>query len=103
MTRAIAMIVGLLACAPAVASAQTLSPSAKIGRGLVNQHCGVCHTRPDLISSQFGPSLDRALFRSSSRAQITKFIADGAPDMPGFAYTLSPKQIDAIVDYLSVT
>jgi mono/diheme cytochrome c family protein len=100
MLRATAIAVGLLACAPAAASAQALSPSAKIGQALVNQHCGVCHTRPTLVAAQFGPPLDKTLFQSSSRADIAKFIADGAPDMPGFAYTLSPKQIDAILDYL---
>jgi mono/diheme cytochrome c family protein len=66
----------------------------------VNQHCGVCHTKPDLNAAQFGPSLDKTLLGSASEADIRKFIAVGAPDMPGFAITLNPTQITAIVEYI---
>ena len=100
MLRAAALAVGLLASMPAVTSAQTLSAAAETGRALVNQHCGVCHTKPDLNAAQFGPSLDKTLFGSASEADIKKIIAIGAPDMPGFAITLNPTQIDAIVDYM---
>jgi mono/diheme cytochrome c family protein len=103
MLRAAAIAVGLLACLATLAStrnASAQSASAQMGRALVNQHCGVCHTKPDLVSPQFGPSLDRTLFASAGEADIRKAIADGTPDMPGFDLTLDPTQIDAIVDYI---
>lgn len=100
MLRAAAIAAGLLSCVPAVASAQSLNATAQTGRALVNQHCGVCHTKPDLEAKQFGPSLDKSLLGSASAADIKKFIAQGSPDMPGFAFTLDPTQIDAIVAYI---
>jgi len=103
MLRAAAIAFALSFCLPSFATSQTLNASAKMGRALVSQHCGLCHTKPDLNAPQYGPSLDTSLYASTGEAKIRKAIASGAPDMPGFALMLDSTQISAIVDYIKAT
>ena len=38
---------------------QNLNPQQQLGRRLFEQSCGVCHTRPTLVSGMFGPELSK--------------------------------------------
>ncbi len=81
-------------------SIKLLTPAQAKGKKLFVQRCSVCHL-PALPSyTAYGPLLDKNLVEyrgdEAERAQILQ----GSARMPGFQYTLSPKEIDQIVDYL---
>ena len=80
-------------CEPVLSEAQVT------GLGLFNQSCRVCHTKPQLTSTVYGPVLskDSAGGREDVMRQV---ISDGTPRMPSFKYHFAPRQIDAIVEYL---
>jgi mono/diheme cytochrome c family protein len=95
-----ALAFGFMAAACGLATAEeNLTGQQLEGRRFVQQSCGVCHTKPTLQSPLFGPALSKATF-SQGDAQPKKQIAEGSPNMPGFRYTFSSEQIDAIVAYL---
>ena len=76
-----------------------LNEQQKLGRRLFEQSCGVCHTRPTLVSGMYGPELSRE--SAGGREDIMHaFISNGTPRMPGFKYTYNPGQIAAIAAYL---
>jgi mono/diheme cytochrome c family protein len=79
-----------------------LNPAQAEGRRLVQQSCGVCHTKPTLTAPLFGPQLSRLVVEGPLEAQAKTQIADGSPNMPGFKYNYTPGQIDAIVEYLKL-
>jgi mono/diheme cytochrome c family protein len=78
-----------------------LSPTQIEGRLLFNQHCGVCHTQPTILSPYYGPALSKELVDGGNNDAVRQFISDGTDRMPGFRLSLTPSQIDAIVQYLT--
>jgi mono/diheme cytochrome c family protein len=83
----------------AFAADDHLSERQKLGRRLFEQSCGVCHTRPTLVSGMFGPELSKESAGGNEGA-MREFITNGTPRMPGFKYTYSSEQIAAIAAYL---
>jgi hypothetical protein len=79
-----------------------LNPVQAEGRRLVQQSCGVCHTKPTITAPLFGPQLSKLVVEGPLEAQARTQIADGSPNMPGFKYNYSAGQIDAIVEYLKL-
>jgi mono/diheme cytochrome c family protein len=80
-------------------AASALSDTQRTGRMLFEQSCGICHTKPTLISPLFGPALSQETLDGKEDA-MRAFIASGTARMPGFKTMYEPKQIDAIVQYL---
>jgi mono/diheme cytochrome c family protein len=78
---------------------ETLNPQQQLGRRLFEQSCGVCHTRPTLISGMFGPELSKDS-TGGKEEYMREIISNGSARMPGFKYTYSPEQIAAIAAYL---
>ncbi|HEY1267347.1 MAG TPA: cytochrome c [Candidatus Binatia bacterium] len=95
----------ILATAPQALSAadehhhQQLNPKQQLGRRLFEQSCGVCHTRPTLVSGMFGPELSKDS-TGGNEEYMREIISNGSARMPGFKYTYSPEQIAAIAAYL---
>lgn len=78
----------------------SLSPTQIEGRRIYNQRCGVCHALPFPGAKRYAVALNREVVDGHEKA-MAKIIRDGVPEMmPGFQYTLTDSQIDAIVDYL---
>jgi len=92
----------LLAALPELASAQAaLTDTQKLGQRLFEQSCGVCHTRPTLVSGLYGPALSKEA--AGGREDVVRdVISNGTPRMPGFKYTYDVSQIAAIVAYLAI-
>jgi mono/diheme cytochrome c family protein len=92
----------LLAVSPQLASAQAeLTDTQKLGQRLFEQSCGVCHTRPTLVSGLYGPALSKDA--AGGRADVVRdVISNGTPRMPGFKYTYDASQIAAIAAYLEI-
>jgi mono/diheme cytochrome c family protein len=82
-----------------VAAEHHLNAQQQLGRRLFEQSCGVCHTRPTLISGMFGPELSR-LNLGGQDDLLRMFIGNGTARMPGFKYTYNPEQIAAIAAYV---
>ena len=87
---------------PRVAAAQAeLSDTQKLGQRLFEQSCGVCHTRPTLVSGLYGPALSKEA--AGGREDVVRdVISNGTPRMPGFKYTYDANQIAAIAAYLKI-
>jgi len=85
----------------ALAAEAQLNPTQMLGRRLVNQHCGVCHTRTTLVSGLYGPELSRET-AGGNQEIVRGIVADGTPRMPGFKHMFSAEQIAAIAAYLAV-
>ncbi len=76
-----------------------LNQQQKLGRRLCEQSCGVCHTRPTLISGMYGPELSKE--SAGGREDLMReIISNGTPRMPGFKYNYNSAQIAAIAAYL---
>ena len=88
----------LLAITPAGAQ-EKLDATQQMGQHLFNQSCRVCHAKPQLSSTQYGPALSKDSASGNAKA-MHEVIANGTPRMPGFKYHFKPEQIDAIVAYL---
>jgi mono/diheme cytochrome c family protein len=90
----------LLVLWPQVVSAQVvLNDTQKLGQRLFEQSCGVCHTRPTLVSGLYGPALSKEA--AGGREDIIRdVITNGTPRMPAFKYTYDATQIAAIAAYL---
>lgn len=70
-----------------------------LGMRLFNQSCRVCHTKPQLVSPQYGPVL--SMNTLGGKADVMReTIGNGTPRMPGFKYYFKPTEIDAIVAYI---
>ena len=94
-----------LAVWPQVASAQhggastPLTDNQKMGRMLYEQSCGVCHSKPTLVSPVFGPVLSQETLEGREEL-MRAFIANGSARMTGFKVMYEPAQIAAIASYL---
>jgi mono/diheme cytochrome c family protein len=87
---------------PIVAAAQPANggnDQAALGMRLFNQSCRVCHTKPQLVSPQYGPVLSMNTLGGKADV-IRETIGNGTPRMPGFKYYFKPPEIDAIVAYI---
>jgi mono/diheme cytochrome c family protein len=83
----------------ATATEEHLTDQQQLGRRLFEQSCGVCHTRPTLVSRLYGPELSKE--SAGGREDVMRdVITNGTPRMPGFKYTYNPDQIAAIAAYL---
>jgi mono/diheme cytochrome c family protein len=71
----------------------------QLGMRLFNQSCRVCHTKPTLLSPQYGPTLSMNTL-SGNAGIMHEVISNGTPRMPGFKYDFNSAQIDAIVAYI---
>jgi mono/diheme cytochrome c family protein len=91
-----------LVALPQFASAQVqLNDTQKLGQRLFEQSCGVCHTRPTLVSGLYGPALSKEA--AGGREDVVRdVISNGTPRMPGFKYTYDASQIAAIAAYLAI-
>jgi mono/diheme cytochrome c family protein len=83
----------------ASATEEHLTDQQQSGRRLFETSCGVCHTRPTLVSGMYGPELSRDSAGGQAGVMQT-IITDGTPRMPGFKYTYDADQIAAIAAYL---
>jgi len=82
-----------------LAAEEHLNDQQQLGRRLFEQSCGVCHTRPTLVSGMYGPELSKEA--AGGREDVMRdVITNGTPRMPGFKYTYNPDQIAAIAAYL---
>lgn len=79
--------------------AHPLTPQQQLGRRLFEQSCGICHTRPTLVSGMFGPELSKNTMGGSDEV-LRVIIANGTQRMPGFKYMFTPEQIAAIASYV---
>jgi mono/diheme cytochrome c family protein len=87
---------------PIAATAQPANggnDQAALGMRLFNQSCRVCHTKPQLVSPQYGPVLSMNTLGGKADV-IRETIGNGTPRMPGFKYYFKPPEIDAIVAYI---
>jgi mono/diheme cytochrome c family protein len=102
MKHRVCLALCLLTGLPHVAAAQTaLDDTQKLGQRLFEQSCGVCHTRPTLVSGLYGPALSKEA--AGGREDVVRdVISNGTPRMPGFKYTYDPNQIAAIAAYLKI-
>jgi mono/diheme cytochrome c family protein len=102
MKHSVPLALCLLILPPQVASAQAqLNDTQKLGQRLFEQSCGVCHTRPTLVSGLYGPALSKEA--AGGREDVVRdVISNGTPRMPGFKYTYDANQIAAIAAYLAI-
>jgi mono/diheme cytochrome c family protein len=103
MTRAAAVLL-LCSIVSLAAFAQSTDPhllpdKERLGWRLYEQSCSICHTKPNLVLGQFGPSLSRESLGGKPEL-VREVIANGTPRMPGFKYHFAPAEIDAIIAYL---
>jgi mono/diheme cytochrome c family protein len=93
----------VLAALPQSLSAQpaaaNLNDTQRQGRMLFEQSCGVCHTKPTLVSPLYGPALSKESLDGNEDV-LRAFITNGTARMPGFKTMYQPAQIDAVVQYL---
>jgi mono/diheme cytochrome c family protein len=99
----VALLTVSFATSPQSASAQPaaelLGEAQQLGMRLYNQSCVVCHTKPQITSGQYGPTLSQE--SAGGRDDVMRdVIANGTPRMPGFKFQFEPPQIAAIVAYL---
>jgi mono/diheme cytochrome c family protein len=94
---ALLLVVG--ASQGALAQHDQLDPKQQLGRRLYEQSCGVCHTRPTLISRMYGPELSKTTVGGNQEA-IKAIVTGGTERMPAFKYTYTPDQIAAIAAYI---
>ena len=101
MKRIVWMALMVLAVMPPelFSAEEHLNEQQKLGRRLFEQSCGVCHTRPTLVSGMYGPELSK-LNLGGQEELLRQFISNGTPRMPGFKYTYTPEQIAAIAAYI---
>jgi len=105
MKRSTWFVLALLAVWPHAVWAQQGAGNARLndkqllGMRLFNQSCRVCHTKPQLTSPVYGPTLSRQSLGGQDDV-MREVISNGTPRMPGFKHHFEPPQIDAIVAYL---
>jgi len=96
----------MLTAAPELASAQAgaggagLSDQQLLGRRLFTQSCGVCHAKPVITAGLYGPVLSKTTLDGNAQL-VAGTISNGTARMPGFKYTYTPEQIDAIASYIT--
>ena len=86
---------------PLAAAAQPASggDQTALGMRLFNQSCRVCHTKPQLVSPQYGPVLSMNTLGGKADL-ITEVVSNGTPRMPGFKYQYKPDEIAAVAAYI---
>ncbi len=95
---------------PSATEGAALNEEQRTGRRLFAQNCGLCHSpvkknnkNPSDEGTTIGPRLN-GLFsgpKALTDAVAKTFIEKGVPNkMPGFQYSLEPKEVDAILAYL---
>ena len=91
MRLGILTVLSLVIAVPQSAFAQVpLTDHQKLGERLFEQSCGVCHTRPTLVSGLYGPALSKEA--GGGREDIVRdVISNGTPRMPGFKYTYTTR------------
>jgi len=95
----------LVAAWPQVAAAQmpdaaSLNPTQLLGRNTFAQHCTVCHVRTQItVQRSYGPALSKNSLGGQDDV-LRELISNGTPNMPGFKYSLEPREIDAVVAYV---
>ncbi len=98
---ALVVLSALLATAQAASAEVQLTDQQKLGERLFEQSCGVCHTKPTLVSGRYAPVLSKET--GGGREDVVRdFIANGSQRMPGFKYTYDATQIAAIAAYLKI-
>ena len=103
----------LLVITAALALSAQPAPAAKdqrtMGENVFLQNCSFCHLprsegNPKTGEGKtIGPPLKGRMQgpRALAEAAVRAFILKGSPDkMPGFQYSLSPKDVDALIEYL---
>jgi mono/diheme cytochrome c family protein len=102
MKPSMCLALGWLIVLPQLACAQVaLDDTQKLGQRLFEQSCGICHTRPTLVSGLYGPALSKEA--AGGRTEVVRdVISNGTPRMPGFKYTYDAGQIAAIAAYLAI-
>jgi len=99
LCRATLAMVSLVALPCAAAAQSAGGDQALLGMRIFNQSCRVCHTKPQLISPQYGPVLSMQTLGGNAEL-IREVISNGTPRMPGFKSTYKPAEIDAVIAYL---
>lgn len=84
-----------------------LTPQQFQGQGIFLQRCSLCHLARSLkfgAPATVGPNLKTAFkdVSSDQEKDLRTFILNGTPHMPGFRYSLSPKEIDGVIAYMKV-
>jgi sulfite dehydrogenase len=78
------------------------STGADVERGkrtFVTARCGTCHTLEAAgTRGTAGPRLDGVRL---SHARVTSFVRNGGAEMPAYATTLSPREIDDVALFVS--
>ena len=91
-------------------SAPALTEQQKVGEGLFVANCSLCHLphkegnpKSTEEGTSYGPSL-KGMFRGAKPVLndpvARQFIMKGTQKMPGFQYSLEPKEIDSIMAYI---
>jgi mono/diheme cytochrome c family protein len=81
-------------------SIKALTAEQAAGKKLFVQRCSVCHL-PALPSySAYGPILDKSVIEARGEEAVRRQIAQGSARMPGYQYTLTPAEINEILNYL---
>src|SRR5947209_12051529 len=101
MKPSMCLALGLLAL-PQVAAAQApLTDTQKLGQRLFEQSCGVCHTRPTLVTGLYGPALYKEA--AGGRADVVReVISIGTTIMPGVKEHEDEVSDTAIADYIAI-
>lgn len=102
--RRIAVLVLLLASGPLPACSGEPDPGARVWR----KRCAACHGRDGAGKTRFAEGRPFADLTDSrwkhgpDRESIRRLVADGDPKstMPPFKGTLTPEEIEAVVDYV---
>ena len=81
------------------AGAPALDEQQTLGRRLLNQHCAICHLKPQLGAGTYGPALSKETL-GGQEAVLREVIGNGLPRMPGFKHEFRAEQIGAIIAYL---
>jgi mono/diheme cytochrome c family protein len=95
----------LLAAWPLSATAQmpdaaSLNSTQLAGRNVFAQHCTVCHVRTQItVQRSYGPPLSKNSLGGQEDV-MRELISNGTPNMPGFKYSLEPREIDAVIAYV---
>ena len=81
-----------------------LNVNQKEGRRVFQQKCAFCHVPAYHGATPLGPGLSNQTIQSEGEASVRDAITNGLFDeavtMPGWKYTLSPKQIEDVIEYL---
>lgn len=102
--KTIARLLVLISLGAPLAAQQTppsasLTPTERAGERVFLQRCSLCHLGSAPTYKPYGPRLD-GLVTTKGEEPVRAVIADGAPGMPAWRYSLQPSDIDAILAYM---